>query len=278
MKLAALGVVTAGIGIALSLPGLVGIGVFWVLIGLVARAYKERLRQATPDPVGNAGAPASGIKPKPTVDGRTFMLGTLLWLAIGVPSLAVGLFELGIDAEHAEWRWLPIAVGGIALGIGVLGAILYGAGTVALAAADGAGTADKPATIWIRKVTETGTFVNERPRLAFELRVEPDAGTGLASYDVTKKATVPFTAMGSLRVGDGFRAVVVGPDKPTSMDIDWASPVPAATTRDETREPTSDSGSSDVAGRLEELDRLHQEAKITDSEYQAQRDRILGSL
>ena len=261
MKLAILGVVTIGIGVALSIPGLIGIGAFWVVMGLVAREYKNRLEQQPP----SAGATAPARKGKPAVDGRTFAIGTVLWLVIGVPSVVVGAFEIGIGAEHTEWRWLPIAVGGFALAIGVISGLLYGAGSVALAA-DPASSADKPATIWIRKVTETGTFVNERPRLAFELRVEPDANTGLASYETTKKATVPFTAMGSLRVGDGFRATVVGPDKPTAMNIDWSAPVAARETSD------------DLSGRLDELERLRRDEKITDAEYQAQRERILGSL
>jgi hypothetical protein len=205
-----------------------------------------------------------------------FATGTALWLVIGVPSVAVGAFGIGIGAEHSEWRWLPIAVGGFALAIGVISALLYGAGSVALAA-DPGGSADEPATVWIRKVTETGTFVNERPRLAFELRVEPDASTGLASYETTKKATVPFTAMGSVRVGDGFRATVVGPEKPTAMDIDWSTPVSARGSSDGSATAGSPA-SADVSDRLDQLERLHRDAKITVTEYQAQRERILGSL
>jgi hypothetical protein len=265
MKLAALGVVTVGIGIALSQPGLIGVGALWIVLGLVARQYKNRLdERAAPNaaPVTTTPPPSKRRLP---VDGGTFALGTAIWLAIGIPSVAVGVFTIGIDEAHAGWRWLPIVVGGVALVIGVLGGLMYGAGGVALAA-DRNADADKPATLWIRKVTETGSYVNERPRLEFVFHVEPDPGTGVAAYEVTKKATVPYTAMGSLTVGDGFRATVVGPDEPTAMQIDWSSPVTAGGSTD------------DVSARLDELDRLHHEAKITDEEYQAQRGRILGSL
>jgi hypothetical protein len=68
-------------------------------------------------------------------------------------------------------------------------------------------------------------------------------------------------------VGDGFRAKVAGPDKPTAMEIDWASPVSGG-----------GSSSEDLSARLDELERLHRDARITDAEYQAQRERILGSL
>jgi hypothetical protein len=262
MKLAALGVVTIAIGIALSLPGLVGIGAFWVVMGLVAREYRNRLQERTPatDP-----AVPPGARGRLPVDGKSFAVGTALWLAIGVPSVAVGAFGIGIGSAHDGWRWLPIVVGGLALAIGVIGGLMYGLGSAVLAT-DAGVHADKPATVWIRKVTETGTYVNERPRLEFELHVEPDPGTGLAAYDTTKKATVPYTAMGSLKVGDGFRAEVVGPDKPTAMDIDWASPV------------TGGGSAEDLSARLDELERLHRDAKITDEEYRAQRQRILGSL
>lgn len=290
MKLAILGVVTAGLGVAFTVPGLIGIGVFWVVMGLVARSYRNRLEQsagsapdhgAAGDPAGStavgAAATREQVRRRLAVDGKSFALGTLLWLAIGIPSVAVGLLQIGIDGDQAGWRWLPLAVGGIALAIGVLGGVLYGAGSVATAAE---GVPDKPATLWIRKVRETGTFVNERPRMELELHVEPDATTGLAPYDVTKKATVPFTAIGSLRVGDGFRAKVVGPDKPTSMEIAWDSPVAGGTGSGEHDGAGHEAGheAEDVGARLEGLQRLRDEARITDEEYQAQRQRILGSL
>lgn len=216
MKLAALGVITAAIGIGLDLPGLIGIGVFWVVVGPVMRQHGKRLtemQEASPDK-------------KPPKDGRTFALSTALWALLGVPSLLVGILELGIDAEHAGWRWLPIAVGGLAVGIGGVAALLYLLGGAAIAVADQIGVPETPATLWIRSVRETGAFVNERPRLEFVFGVEPDPGTALAAYEVTKKASVPFTALAYLRVGDGFKARVVGPEDPTAMEIHWDQPVP----------------------------------------------------
>jgi hypothetical protein len=281
MKLAVLGVVTIGVGTALSVPGLIGIGAYWVLMGVVARSYKQRLEESSAGvatgETDHAADPSVRTKRVLATDGRTFFLGTLIWLGIGIPSVAVGAFQIGIGSDDAAWRWLPIAVGAFALVIGVLGGLMYGAGS-AITAAEG--VPDKEATVWIRSVRETGTFVNERPRLEFELHVEPDASTGLASYDVTKKATVPFTALGSLRVGDGFRARVVGPEKPTSMEIAWDSPVSARAPASgaDGATTTATTATTDVSTRLEELDELRKQAKITDEEYQAQRQRILGSL
>ncbi|MBO9522450.1 MAG: hypothetical protein J7518_13005 [Nocardioidaceae bacterium] len=264
MKLAALGVVAMGVGVALTEPGLIGIGAFWVLMGLLARVHGQRLKEL------QAQNKAEDEKAKPAIDGRTFALGTALWLGLGLPSLAVGLFEIGISAEHEDWRWLPIVVGGFALGIGVVSAMLYLLGGAALKVAERGPAKTVPATVRIRAMRETGTYINERPRLEFELTVEPEPASGVASYEVTKKATVPFTAMGSLRVGDGFRARVAGPEEPTAMDIFWDEPVSATA--------ASGAEDTDVSTRLDELDRLHRESKISDEEYQAQRGRILGSL
>lgn len=261
MKLAALGVVAMGVGVALSESGLIGIGAFWVVIGILARGHAQRLKDLQASTSPEAG--------KPAIDGKTFARGTALWLGLGLPSLAVGVFEIGISAEHEGWRWLPIVVGGFAVGIGLVSAAMYLAGGAALKVAERGGRPETPATIWIRAVKETGTYINERPRLEFQLLVEPDAASGVASYEVTKKATVPFTAMGSLRVGDGFKAEVVGPESPAAMEIHWDQPVSKGALASE---------AVDVSTRLAELDQLRSESKISDAEYQAQRERILGSI
>ncbi|MCX6396367.1 MAG: SHOCT domain-containing protein [Propionibacteriales bacterium] len=258
MKLAALGVITAVIGIGLDLPGLLGIGVYWALLGPVVRRDGRRLqelRQAVPGTT-------------PPIDGRTFAYGTLLWALLAVPSLLVGLLDLGIDAEHADWRWLPIVVGGLAAGVGGIGSVLYLLGSAVQTVGDQLGVPDVPATLRILSVRETGTFVNERPRLEFVFQVVPDQASALAPYEVTKKATVPFTSMGALRVGDGFRALVVGPDDPTRMEIGWDQPLPA----------TDVTGAADVAARLEALEQLRTAGTVTEAEYAEQRERILGTL
>ncbi len=257
MKLAVLGVVTAAIGLILSESGLAAIGVLWVVLGPIMRQHGRKL-EALKDPTG-----------KPTIDGRTFAFGSLLWLALGVPSLLVGLLELGISPDHSNWRWLPIVIGGLALAIGVLGGLLYATGSAVGAVAKNSPQPTVPATIRILSSKETGTFINERPRLELELTVEPEPGSGVASYEVTKPATVPFTALGSLGVGDGFAALVVGPESPTAMEIHWDQPIAAQGSP----EPTSD-----VPARLAELDRLHRAGKVSDEEYSAQREHILGSL
>ena len=210
MKLGALGLVTVAIGVALSATGLVGVGAFWVVMGVLVRSLAPRL----------IIKPEQGQVP----DGRKLWLGVLLLLAVGIPSLVVGILELVIDEADAAWRWLPIAVGVVSTGFAVLSGLMYAAGA-GLSAATGATGGAIPATVWIRTMKETGQFINERPRIEFVLRVQPDEGTGITEYEATKRATVPFTAMAYLRVGDGFRAYVTGPEDPEAMTIDWDSPV-----------------------------------------------------
>lgn len=209
MKLAILGGLTLAIGVAQGIDGLTWIGGFWVVMGLPAWLHGQRLKSA------RAGELA--------VDARMFYAGTALLLGIGVPSLVVGMGRIGFE-DGTAWRWLPLVVGIFTVGIAVLGAVLFSTGR-AIGAADSGAKATVPATIWIRAMRETGTRINDRPRIELDLRVEPEAETGAAAYEVTKGAVVPFTALGSLRIGHGFRALVVGPDDPEAMQIAWDQPV-----------------------------------------------------
>jgi hypothetical protein len=257
MKLAALGVVTIGIGVALSIPGLIGIGAFWIVMGLLVRTHGLNIKDL------QANAKDDAEKKAAVLDRKTFTISTVLFIALGVPSLLVGILELGIDADDTNWRWLPVVVGVYALFIGVVGGFLYLAGSAIESA--GGPPPTIPATLWIKAVKETGTYINERPRLEFVFRVEPESSSGVAAYEVTKKATVPFTAIGSLKVGDGFHAKVAGPEHPTSMEIAWDR-------------PTGSADDQEVSTRLDALDALKAEGRISEDEYASQRDRILGSL
>lgn len=263
MKLAVLGGLTVALGLALTETGLIAIGAFWVLLGSIMRLHGRRVLALKG---GDAELVVDG---KPVVDARTFAVGTLLWFVLGVPSLLVGLLELGITSDHTQWRWLPLVVGALALGVGGISGVLYLLGTAVSAKAQQSPRPTIPATITIRSAAETGTFINERPRLSLELLVEPERGSAMAAYEVTKLATVPYTALGSLGVGDGFRALVHGPDRPTVMDIHWDHPIAGRTTS---------APSGEVPARLAELDELHRAGQVSDEEYRAQRERILGSL
>lgn len=208
MKLALLGAAVLVLGLVLSVPGLIAAGALWIATGPLARAYGEQ-----------RAARLASARDGTEVAGRGFVLGVLILLAIGLPSLALGIFEIGFPDDERDWRFVPIAVGGLLTALALVSGGMVAIGSGLMATADAIGVPQHRATITVRSVRETGTYVNERPRLELELTVEPD---GLPPYEVTKRATVPHTALGSIRPGAGFRAIV-DPDKPEAMQIDWES-------------------------------------------------------
>jgi hypothetical protein len=269
VKLALLGAAVLALGLVLSVPGLLAAGGLWIVTGPLLRAFaRQREADGTASRSRVAVAGVQGIAEEPAVEGRSFALGILLLLAIGLPSLALGIFEIGFPEPERAWRFVPIAIGGLVTALAVVsgGLMAIGSGMEVLGSglqttAKAIGAPEHPATITIRSARETGTYINNRPRLEFELTVEPD---GQPAYEVTKQATVPHTALGSIRAGDGFRALVL-PEKPTVMEIDWDSPIPG-------------SGKGDASERVAELEELRRTGKISAEEFERHRQRILGSI
>lgn len=90
-----------------------------------------------------------------------------------------------------------------------------------VAVAEQVGDPVYPAKVTIEAKRQTGTYVNELPRIEFDLLVEPE---GMPAYRVTKKAAVPYTALADIAIGSGFRArVMQGHEQ--RISIDWDSPV-----------------------------------------------------
>lgn len=217
--LAILGVATLALGIALPVHGLSAVGALWIVLGLVTRVFGRRIEAKRAD---NKARAASGETiTEEVVTGPTFTIGMALVLAIGLPSLAIGLLEIGIDPADAEWRWLPIVVGAGAVAIALLGGLLSAVSTRAPASAGG--LTEVPSRVTIRAMRETGTHINQRPRIELDLLVESDGRPG---FDATRTFTVPFTALGSLGIGAGFRATVAGSEDSARVTIDWAHPIP----------------------------------------------------
>ncbi len=257
MKIGALGVVAVAVGIVAGVPGLVLSGGLWFVLGmltwaLVGRHEKEERRKRTGDP--SVDALLEARDPDRT---RRYALGLTLVLTLGVASLAIGILGIGFD-EGSDWRWVPIVVGGIVTLLALLtiparlGAERWGPG--------GSAAAETPATVTIEGKRQTGVYINEQPRIEFDLLVEPE---GLPAYRVTKKATVPPTALSDIGIGDGFQAKVAPGDE-DRIAIDWDAPL--------------DGGGGDPAARLERLDDLRRRGLIDSDEYEAQRKRIIGSV
>lgn len=201
VMLSVAGVAAIALGLFGS-PGLTAIGALWLVVAYLGRRHALRLRTVQREAVTN----------------RMMLEGAAVLLVGGVAALLVGLNQWGID--DPDLRWLPIVVGGALTAFAVLTGSLFLLGSGLQAAAGEPPTV--PATITIVSAADTGTMINDRPRMQLVLDVAPE---GQPTYRVTKKATVPFSALGSIRPGDGFRAKVVGPDEPEKMDIDWATPI-----------------------------------------------------
>ena len=260
MKLAFVGAVTLGLGLVLGVDGLMLAGGIWIVLGPLIRLVATRFVVEPEISSGetSAIAPEDGAdRARPRLTGTGMALSTLLLVAVAVPSLAIGILEIGFSDDDGVLRFIPIAIGALAGGIAVLSTVVYAAGAGIEAVV---GDPQHPGKITIEASRETGTYINERPRIEFELLVEPD---DLPSYRVSKKATVPHTALASIAVGDGFRALV-DPEDPDSIAIDWSSPLGG--------------NDSDPSERLRRLDELKDQGLVDAAEYDEQRRRILDSL
>lgn len=210
MKLAIVGISICGLGVALGVPGLAASGGPWIGAGLLALAFAARWAERE-----RPGA----LAPEPL--GGGFARTTAVLLTIGIPSLAIGLLEIGFSQADSEWRWIPIAAGALSCGIAAAGLVLNLVASRLVAAGEPGEGAQLPATVTIGSMRETGAFVNGRPRVEFRLLVQP---AGSPPYELTKRATVPLTALGSVRVGGGFRARLKR-GRPKAVAIDWDSPI-----------------------------------------------------
>ena len=113
MKIGGLGAVAIAVGLVVGVDGLVLTGALWLVLGVLAWALvgrherEERRKRTTGDP----SVDALLVKGDPE-RGRRYPLGLVLILTIGLGSLAIGLLGIGFDGG-SDWRWAPIAVGGI---------------------------------------------------------------------------------------------------------------------------------------------------------------------
>lgn len=242
------GPVAMVLGVWRSSLGLTVVGLLWFVLSFACHRHGRTLRAAMKEKSDPSGVTVPMV-----------VTGAVLYLCAGVPAIVVGLTQWEIS--DPDLRWIPIVIGGAVTALALLSTGLYLLGSGLQAVVGEPPTV--PATIAVVSSRQTGTYINEMPRIEFVLDVTPEGGT---TYQVTKKATVPFTAIGAIQPGCGFRAKVVGPEDPTNMEIDWESPVGAAT-------PTEP-----LADRLKELDTLRDQGLVTEAEHAEQRRRLLDSL
>lgn len=258
MKLAGLGVVAIAVGLSVGEDGLALAGALWLVIGILLWALVTRHRR---DRRGSSGDPAVDALQSARDAAPTwrFPVAIALVLTAGLGALAIGVLQVGFESGDAG-RWVTIGAGALVTVFALINLALR-LGGVDLEAAAKASEPQVPARVTIESKRQTGTYINEQPRIEFDLLVEPE---GLPSYRVTKKATVPHTALSDIGLGDGFEARV-DPGGGDRIAIDWNAPIAAG-------------GDGDQATRLERLEELRRRGLIDGAEYESQRRRIIESI
>lgn len=154
--------------------------------------------------------------------------------------------------------WL---LGVIWIGVALFLAVLY---TVMNKRADRAEKLKRegiPGRANILEMTQTGTYVNQNPRVRLKLRIE---APGVPTFESKDTYTVPLVAMGALGSGEALPVYLDRAD-PSQFTIDWLGGSDGA-------------GGSETRGRLEELAELRDAGLITDDEFSQRREKILNPI
>jgi hypothetical protein len=142
-----------------------------------------------------------------------------------------------------------------------------------------------PAMATIISARDTGTMVNNQPRLALEVEIVPEDGRSPYRFETRK--VIGHSALGAMRPGATL-PVSVDPRRPerfTFIDAEqYASIGGRASTgtadqilsilRD-ARMPTATVSNDDRLGRLERLAALHASGVLSDDEFAAEKQRLL---
>ncbi len=122
------------------------------------------------------------------------------------------------------------------------------------------GVSGVPGSARLLSVTDTGGTLNEHPICEIQLEVTVP---GHAPYTTVLRQPVPRMQAPMLQPG-GTVAVKVDPNDPTTVVMDW--------------EGLGAQQSQDPVARLERLQGLKDKGLLTDSEFDAQKSRILESI
>lgn len=253
MKLAALGVIAVVVGLVGDVDGLVLTGAIWIPGGLIIRLVHgpiDRDREIKPtwrDAFGGRRGAASG-----------------LLIVVGIASVVIGAVPIVFEPSEA-WRWIPVAVGGFAAGTQLLALAGFGLGSGLQAITGNVGDPTHPAHITLDAIDETGVRINDQPRLAMDLTVEPQ---GRAAYQVTIKQVVALSELGAARVGTTYRGLV-DLEVPEGVRIDW---------HDVVDDGSAGGSAESVEQRLRRVDQLLGSGAISPEEHAAARRNILDDL
>jgi len=115
MKLAIFGAVVAAAGLAFGINGLIFSGALWLASGLLITwslaARGQESESTTSGLTIQDESEVGRIERSPVGEAPGTWPGFALMLAIGLGSLAIGVFEVGFTGGDEGFRWLPIVVG-----------------------------------------------------------------------------------------------------------------------------------------------------------------------
>jgi len=206
------------------------------------------------------------------VVGAALVVVGTYWLMSADEDASPGTFT---DSAAAEMGGpILIAIGAFFL-VMLLGSWLY-ARSRRMRAANGV-----PAMATLVSARDTGTLINNQPRLELELEIRPEGG-GLEPYRLTTKRVVGFGSLGSMVPGAMF-PISVDPQRPDKFEFIDPAQYAALGGRSggingtETVAHMSVDAGDDRIDQLERLTALHRSGALNDSEFAAEKQRLLGS-
>lgn len=139
-----------------------------------------------------------------------------------------------------------------------------------------------PAMATILSVRDSGTMVNNQPRLVLEVEITPQ--NGQPPYRFETKKVVGHSSLAMMRPGVSL-PVSVDPRRPERFafidgqqyaSIGGAASATASPPGSVTIPPQDRSPADDRVGRLERLAALHASGALSDDEFAAEKQRLLG--
>jgi hypothetical protein len=191
-----------------------------------------------------------------------FLVGGIAMFLLGEELFPSGSAEQDIGGAGDTFRM----IGAIWAGVALLLIVFFGAMRLRAAKRANIAATGIPGTATVKKADQTGVYVNYNPQYELTLELQSD---GLAAgKQVERKAVVPMTALGRFGLGTEL-PIRIDKENPDDFEILW----------DELPAPGSQQAAqSGAEQRLDVLEQLRKEDKISSAEYDKKRQEILAEL